>query len=132
MDVQLAASRWRIMPVVLGSVVVFIALGIFVYWLYYTDLNEVYHRFPRSANRPPEGLATLQVYFYLAFTAHLVGSIGAATAFTYWARAPMYPTYVAVAVTFTILTVILVVYLSGANACVDYVSFPIPGFVCDD
>ena len=132
MGVQLAASRWRIVPVVLGSTVAFIALAIFVYWFYFTNLIDVYHRFSNYENRPPEGLVKLQVLFYLAFVAHLLGSIAIAAALTFWARAPKYPTYTAVAMTFAFLMVPLVLFLTGANACTVYVSFPIPGIVCDD
>ncbi len=132
MQVQLAASRWRIIPVVLGSTVAFIALAVLAYWLYFTSFVDVYDRFPTGQNRPPEGLVPLQVLFYLAFTAHLVGSIGAAAALSFWVRAPKYPTFAAIALTFGILTLLLVYLLSGYNACTVYVSFPIPGLVCDD
>lgn len=124
MRLQLAASRWRIVPVLLASTGAFIAFAVFVYWLYFRNVHAV--------SDDLLGLVALQVFFYSAFMAHLLGSIGAAAALTFWVRAPMYPTYVAVAVTFTILMVPLVFLLSGSNACTAYVSFPIPGFACDD
>ena len=124
MRVQLAASRWRIVPVVLGSTAAYIAFAVFVYWLYFRNVHVVYDDQLR--------LVTLQIFFYLAVIVHLRGSFGAAAALTIWARVPIYPTYAAVVVTFAILLVPLVLYLSTANACTAYVSFPIPGFVCDD
>lgn len=123
MRVQLAASRWRIARVVLGSAVTFIAFAILVYWLYFTNRGAVYDY--------DEGIVALQVLFYSAFLVHLIGSLGAAAALTIWTRAPMYATFKAVAVTFAILMFPLVVVLSAFNMCATGVSFPIPGGQCD-
>ena len=120
------------LPVVLGNTVAFIALHFSCIGCTSQYLVDVYDRFPSGQNRPPEGLVALQVLFYLAFAAHLASSIGVAAVLTSWTRAPKYPTYAGVAVTFAILMVILVFYLTWFNACTAYVSFPIPGFVCDD
>ena len=122
MRLQLAASRWRVVPVVLGSTVTFIAFAIFVYWLYFTNRGAVYDY---------EGIVALQVLFYVAFMVHLLGSFGAAAALTIWTRVPMYPTLKAVGVTFAILMFPLVYVLSAFNMCATGVSFPIPGFGCD-
>ena len=117
MRVQRAASRWRVLPVVLGSTVTFIVLGFFEYWLYFTNFTD--------------GTPSSQVLFYFAFMVHLLGSFGAAGALTIWTRAPIYPTVAALVVTFAILIVPLVIILMAENACTHYVSFPSLGY-CDD
>ena len=119
MRVQRAASRWRVLPVVLGSTLTFFALAILVYWLYFGYLTV------------DNGLVKFQVLFYLLFMVHLLGSFGAAAALTIWTRAPIYPTIAAVVVTFTILIFLLVAILMAENACTHFVSFPSPGY-CDD
>ena len=111
MRVQRAASRWRVVPVVLGSAVTFIALAIFVYGLYFENLLEHRH---------------VQVLFYVVFMVHLLGSFGAAAALTIWTRAPIYPATAAVVVTFAILMVPLVGYTLAVNGCHDFISFPVP------
>ncbi len=115
MRVQRAASRWRVLPVVLGSTVTFIALAIFVYGLYFENL-ELQH---------------VQVLFYFVFMVHLLGSFGAAAALTFWTRAPIYPAIAAIVVTFSILMVPLVGFTSAVNGCHDFISFPVPRY-CDD
>ena len=112
MLVQRTASRWRVVPVVLGSAVTFIVLGFFEYWLYFTNFTD--------------GTPSSQVLFYFAFMVHLLGSFGAAAALTIWTRAPIYPATAAVVVTFAILMVPLVGYTLAVNDCHDFISFPVP------
>ena len=110
MRVQQAASRWRVVPVVLGSAVTFIALAAFMYGLYFENLE----------------LRHVQVLFYFVFIVHLLGSFGAAAALTIWTRAPIYPAISAVVVTFAILMVPLVGFTLAVNGCHDFISFSVP------
>ena len=111
----------RVLLVAVGSATAFIALAMLIYWLYFTNRGAVYD------SRLDEGLATLRALFYVAFAMHMLGSIAAAVALTRWAKAPMYPTFAAVAATLAILTVHLLLLLTGLNLCATGESFPMPG-----
>ena len=126
MRLQLAASRLRRVPVVRGSAVVFIALAVLIYWLYFINKESVYlHNYN-------ENLAALYALFYLAFAVHLFASIVVAVALTLWTKAPTRRTLVGVAVTYAVLMLPLMYIMSGLNVCVTGESFPIPGIPCDD
>lgn len=112
----------RVLGVVAGSAAAFIGLAVVIYWLYFTNRGTVYDPYL------DEGLATLRALFYVAFVVHMGMSIAAAVALTLWSKAPMYPTFAAVAVTFAILTVPLLFLLTGFHQCATGESFPIPGF----
>ncbi len=117
----------RVLLVAAGSAAAFIGLAFLIYWVYFTNRGAVYDPFL------DEGLATLQVLFYVAFVVHMLGSIGAAAALIIWTRVPKYPTLAAVGVTFALLTVCLIYIMTWLHQCGSGVSFPIPGlsFNCD-
>lgn len=125
MRLQKASSRWRVVLVVAASAAAFIALAFLIYWPYVANITAIYD--PRLK----EGLTTLKVVFYLAFAVHLIASFGTATALILWLRTPRHPAFTGVAVTFAVLMLPLMLYLSRSNACTAFVSFPIPGFFCD-
>lgn len=125
---EMSQKPWPVVLVAAHSAVAFIGLAVVVYWVYYTNDGAVYVPFLN------EGLATLQVLFYVALAVHMLSSFGAAAALIIWSGAPKYPAFAAVGLTFALLTIPLIYILTALNLCTIGVQFPIPGVPinCDD
>ncbi len=116
-----------IMLVVALSSVAFIGLAILSYAFFYWITEPVYD------SVSGDGLVAYQAIFCAVFVFHLVASLAVTTGLTRWIRAPVYPMFGVVLLTFALLVVPLLWALSTFNYCVTDVSFPIPGFTnCGD
>jgi len=110
---------WLVLLVTARSAVSFVVLAIVVYTVYtFLGLEQFYW--------PDERLVTIQVLFYLALAVHMTSSIGVAAALIIWSDVTRYPAFVAVGLTFALLTIALIYTLSAWNQCATGVSFPIP------
>jgi len=112
---------WPLLLVSARSAVFFIGLAGLIFWVYFTSYGAAYD------SSQEEGLASLQVLFYLALAIHMISSVGAASALIFWTGVPRYPAFVAVGLTFALLTIPLMYYLTWFHVCSIDVSLPIPG-----
>ena len=112
---------WPLLLVSARSAVFFIGLAGLIFWVYLTNSGAVYD------SSEDEGLASLQVFFYLALAIHMTSSASAAWALIIWTKVPRYPAFVAVGLTFALLTIPLMYYLTWIHVCSIGVSLPIPG-----
>lgn len=119
--IYMSKKFWRVSVVVGGSAAAFIVLAVLFFWAYFTNRGAV------SDPSLNEGLATLQVLFYLVLVVHMLASFAAAAALIIWTRAPKHPTVAAVGVTFALLMVPLLLIMTSLHLCYAEVSFPIPG-----
>ncbi len=111
----------RVPAVVLGSAAAYLVLGLVFYVLYSMIGQAVYDR------RLHEGLARLQVVFYVAFALHFITSVTVALALTRRAHAPPYHVLFFTAILYAIAVYPTLLVVSALNFCETNVSFPIPG-----
>ncbi len=110
--------------VVFGSVAVYLALGLPVYWLYFKISGTIYDPTLR------EGLAALEAVFYVSYALHLIGSLAGSALLSKWARAPLFPVLIAFGLLLAILAYPTIATLSFLNVCESNVSFPMGGMNC--